>query len=251
MAARVELKSFSVGSFDNNVYILVDPAVGTSVLFDAPTDAERILRELDGTRLAAILMTHTDPDHVQALDEVRRTTGAPVGVHADDADRLPVKPDFFISDGESLEYGGIHLRALHTPGHTPGSLCFVTDGILIAGDTLFPGGPGNTRGDSSRSSPAYERSSSPFRMRPRSTRGTAIRPRSAPNGRISRNGSTEAGSGQRRRQTSSVCGDERYSAPSDVTTTSSSSPIAPARVGSPNSMVNTLPASSGTSGLAP
>ncbi|HLJ66488.1 MAG TPA: MBL fold metallo-hydrolase [Chloroflexota bacterium] len=150
MAARVELKSFSVGSFDNNVYILVDPAVGTSVLFDAPTDAERILRELDGTRLAAILMTHTDPDHVQALDEVRRTTGAPVGVHADDADRLPVKPDFFISDGESLEYGGIHLRALHTPGHTPGSLCFVTDGILIAGDTLFPGGPGNTRGDPAR-----------------------------------------------------------------------------------------------------
>lgn len=145
MSDGVELKRFSVGSFDNNVYILVNPATRESVLFDAPTDSPRILRELEGTTLKAILMTHTDADHVQALNEIVDATGAPVGVHALDADRLPRKPDFAIEDGEELEFAGIRIKAFHTPGHSPGGVSFVTDGILIAGDTLFPGGPGNTK----------------------------------------------------------------------------------------------------------
>src|SRR5947199_6242747 len=78
MASGVDLKSFSVGSFDNNVYILVDQATGVSVLFDAPTDAPRILRELEGTNLKYILMTHADGDHVQALEAVKSTTGVPI-----------------------------------------------------------------------------------------------------------------------------------------------------------------------------
>lgn len=145
MESDVELKSFSVGSLDNNVYILVDPATRESVLFDAPTDAQRILNELDGTRLKYILMTHTDADHVQALQEVRNATGAPVGVHPNDADRLPGKPDFELSDNQTLRFGARELKALHTPGHSPGSMSFVIGDILIAGDTLFPGGPGNTQ----------------------------------------------------------------------------------------------------------
>lgn len=142
--SKLELKQFSVGSMDNNVYILVDPKTKDSILFDAPTEAQRILRELDGTTLRAILMTHTDGDHVQALDEVRAATGAPVGVHADDADRLPGKADFEIHDGETLKFGSIELEARHTPGHSPGGVSFIVHDILIAGDTLFPGGPGNT-----------------------------------------------------------------------------------------------------------
>jgi glyoxylase-like metal-dependent hydrolase (beta-lactamase superfamily II) len=145
MADSLELKHFSVGSMDNNVYILVDRATGDSVLFDAPTDAPRILDTLQGTNLKAILMTHADGDHVGALRELKRQTGAPIGVHRLERDRLPVPPDFEIEDGQNLELGSIQLRALHTPGHTPGGLGFVTDGILIAGDTLFPGGPGNTQ----------------------------------------------------------------------------------------------------------
>jgi glyoxylase-like metal-dependent hydrolase (beta-lactamase superfamily II) len=145
MSDGIELKHFSVGSFDNNVYIMVNPATGSSVLFDAPTDAPRILSELQGTALKAILMTHTDPDHVEALNEIVQTTGAPVGVNPLDAPRLPRKPDFEIQDGQDLAFDGIHLKALHTPGHTAGSLCFLTGDTLIAGDTLFPGGPGNTQ----------------------------------------------------------------------------------------------------------
>ena len=85
MASKVELRKFSVGSMDNNVYILVDPETRDSVLFDAPTDAQRILEELKGTNLKQILMTHSDPDHVQALQEVRAATKAPVAVHPADA----------------------------------------------------------------------------------------------------------------------------------------------------------------------
>ena len=145
MASNIELKHFSVGSMDNNVYILIDPESKESVLFDAPTHADRILTELEGTQLKYILMTHTDMDHVQALQRVREATGAPVGVHPLDADRMPIPADFEIQDGQTFRFGNFELTALHTPGHSPGSLSFVTDGILIAGDTLFPGGPGNTQ----------------------------------------------------------------------------------------------------------
>lgn len=147
MTDSLELKQFSVGSMDNNVYILVDPATGDSVLFDAPAEAARILEALQGTNLKAILMTHADGDHVGALREVKERTGAPIGVHQLERDRLPIPPDFEIKDGQELNLGSIRLRAMHTPGHTPGGLGFVTDGVLIAGDTLFPGGPGNTQRD--------------------------------------------------------------------------------------------------------
>jgi glyoxylase-like metal-dependent hydrolase (beta-lactamase superfamily II) len=144
MTSDIELKHFSVGSMDNNVYILVDPNSRESVLFDAPTDAPRILAALEGTTLKYILMTHADGDHVQALKEVQEATGAPIGIHPSEARLLPVPPDFELSDGQIIRFGGIELRAMHTPGHTPGGMSFVTGDILIDGDTLFPGGPGNT-----------------------------------------------------------------------------------------------------------
>jgi glyoxylase-like metal-dependent hydrolase (beta-lactamase superfamily II) len=145
MSDGIEMKSFSVGSFDNNVYILIDPSTRESVLFDAPTDAPRILRELEGTTVRYILMTHADQDHVQALEEVKQATGAPVGIHPSERDRLPVPPDFELSDNQTIQFGNLELKAMHTPGHTPGGMSFLTGDILIDGDTLFPGGPGNTK----------------------------------------------------------------------------------------------------------
>lgn len=145
MSEGVELKQFSVGDWDNNVYILVDRATGDSVLFDAPTDAPRILEALQGTNPVYILMTHADRDHIGALDDVRQATGAPVGAHPSEADRLPSPPDFQLGDGQILRFGNSELRVLHTPGHSPGGTSFVAGDLLIAGDTLFPGGPGNTK----------------------------------------------------------------------------------------------------------
>lgn len=145
MSDGIELKAFSVGNFDNNVYILIDPATKESVLFDAPTDAPRILAELNGTQLKYILMTHADSDHVQALQEIRQQTGVPVGIHPSEVDRLPRPSDFELKDGQTVEFGNARLRTMHTPGHSPGGMSFHTGDILIAGDTLFPGGPGNTK----------------------------------------------------------------------------------------------------------
>ncbi|HEX6510323.1 MAG TPA: MBL fold metallo-hydrolase [Chloroflexota bacterium] len=149
--ADIELKQFSVGPYDNNVYILVDTKSGESVLFDAPTDASRIVRELDGTSLKYILMTHADQDHIGALRQVKQATGAAVGVHPADAGNLPVPPDLELEDGRIVRLGTSTLKCLYTPGHTPGSMCFLVGDILIAGDTLFPGGPGSKSG---RISPA-------------------------------------------------------------------------------------------------
>src|SRR5947209_16953454 len=132
MATDVELKAFSVGTFDNNVYILVDPSTNESVLFDAPFEAEKILAALEGTHLRYILMTHADSDHVQALEEIKAKTGAPIGAHADTSWNMPLKPDFEINDGDEITFGNVTLKAMYTPGHSPGSLCFLTGDILIA-----------------------------------------------------------------------------------------------------------------------
>jgi glyoxylase-like metal-dependent hydrolase (beta-lactamase superfamily II) len=144
MPTQPHVRSYSTGQLDNNVYILVDPASQESVLIDAPGDAQRILQELEGTTLKLILMTHADPDHITALEEIHERTGAPVGVSPAEERRLPHLPDFHIHDGDVFTVGSLQIRAVATPGHTPGGMSFIVDGLVFAGDTLFPGGPGNT-----------------------------------------------------------------------------------------------------------
>jgi glyoxylase-like metal-dependent hydrolase (beta-lactamase superfamily II) len=140
----VEIQTLSVGSMDNNVYILRCPDTGEGVIVDAAAEAERILEAAEGTPIRYILQTHGHRDHVQALAELKRVLGAPVGVHRDDAEMLPVIPDFFLVDGDRITFGAQELLVIHTPGHTPGGVCFLVGRTLISGDTLFPGGPGAT-----------------------------------------------------------------------------------------------------------
>jgi len=139
-----DLTTFSVGPYDNNVYILSDPGSRAALLIDAANEAPRIMRELEGLRVSHILTTHGHPDHVQALESVRRDTGARFTCHEDDAPLMPIRPDLHAHDGDRFRFGDYELQTLHTPGHTPGSLCFLIDDHLFTGDTLFPGGPGNT-----------------------------------------------------------------------------------------------------------
>ncbi len=112
---------------------------------DAPGNTDRILKGLEGTRPALILITHNHLDHTGELRELASALQVPVAAHPADAAELPVPTDQSLQDGDIIAVGALHLTALHTPGHTPGSLCFLTDRFLIAGDTLFPGGPGHTR----------------------------------------------------------------------------------------------------------
>ena len=141
---RYQVTAFSVGPYDNNVYVLRDARLGEALLIDAANEAPRILKELEGLRVATILTTHGHADHVQALVAVRGSTHARFACHADDAGMMPIPPDQRVQDGEVFRFGDHELRAVHTPGHTPGSICFLIDDLLFSGDTLFPGGPGNT-----------------------------------------------------------------------------------------------------------
>lgn len=142
----------ALGPMDNNVYVVVSPSTHESVVVDASHDAGRIAEATEGTVVRSIVLTHGDRDHVDALQDLRQRLGVPVGVHPADADRLPAPPDFELADGQDITVGDITLRVVHTPGHTPGSVCLYLAGesTLISGDTLFPGGPGATRGDKDR-----------------------------------------------------------------------------------------------------
>jgi glyoxylase-like metal-dependent hydrolase (beta-lactamase superfamily II) len=134
-----------VGPYDNNVYVLSDPKSQEALLIDAANDAPRIIKELEGLRVSHILTTHGHADHVQALKPVREQTHAQFTCHEADESMMPIKADHRVQDGERFRFGEYELVAIHTPGHTPGSICLLGGEQLFSGDTLFPGGPGNTR----------------------------------------------------------------------------------------------------------
>jgi glyoxylase-like metal-dependent hydrolase (beta-lactamase superfamily II) len=138
------LVTFSVGPHDNNVYVLSDPKTKEALLIDAANDAPRIIKELEGLRVSHILTTHGHADHVQALKSVRQQTHAQFTCHEADESMMPIKADHRVQDGERFRFGEYELVAIHTPGHTPGSVCFLGGEHLFSGDTLFPGGPWNT-----------------------------------------------------------------------------------------------------------
>jgi len=140
----IQIEKLELGPFGTNAYILICRQTGASVLVDAPAEASTILERLKGTTPKYILMTHNHMDHTGALSELKSALNVPVAAHRDDSGNLPLKPDTQLNNGDVLSCGEIELSVLHTPGHTPGSLCFLTGNYLIAGDTIFPGGPGKT-----------------------------------------------------------------------------------------------------------
>jgi glyoxylase-like metal-dependent hydrolase (beta-lactamase superfamily II) len=146
-AAGLQVKKFSVGSFDNNVYVI--SSNGVALIVDGADDADRILAEVADVTVKAILQTHGHPDHVQALTRLKGELDVPIYAHVRDARMLPVNSED-LGEADSIRIGDATVRVLHTPGHTPGSLCFVSEPFLFSGDTLFPGGPGNTDGDPKR-----------------------------------------------------------------------------------------------------
>ena len=144
--------------FTNNCYLLRCAATGETLLVDAAGDAPRLLELVDeaaGGRLVGVVETHGHWDHVQALVEVKEATGAPVMCHEGDAGDLPVPPDRLLGDGATLRFGEVELEVVHLLGHTPGSVAIVYRGDperphVFTGDSLFPGGVGNTDKDPAR-----------------------------------------------------------------------------------------------------
>jgi glyoxylase-like metal-dependent hydrolase (beta-lactamase superfamily II) len=136
--------------FNNNCYLLRDTASGDTLLVDAAGDPERLLEALGDGRLVGVVETHGHWDHQQALEAVVAATGAPVLATAADAADLPLPVDRFLEDGDVVTVGAHALTAITIVGHTPGSVALhlaADGGHLFTGDTLFPGGVGNTDKD--------------------------------------------------------------------------------------------------------
>ena len=147
---EIEITKLSVGSMDNNAYLLHAPATGESILIDAADEADRILGVVGERRVGALVTTHRHNDHWRALAAVAVATGAPTLAGEADAGAIDYPIDRTLAHGDEVSAGPITLHVLHTPGHTPGSVCLLLEtsgspsGHLFTGDTLFPGGPGRT-----------------------------------------------------------------------------------------------------------
>jgi glyoxylase-like metal-dependent hydrolase (beta-lactamase superfamily II) len=155
----VTLTKLAVGSFENNVYLLVD-ATGQGLLIDAAAEPSRIIELIGDTPVAKIVTTHQHQDHWQALAEVRAATGAVTVAHPLDAPGIPVPTDELVEDGGTIQFGNTTLSVTHLVGHTPGSIALTLDGDgqapqLFPGDCLFPGGVGNTEKDQARFETLY------------------------------------------------------------------------------------------------
>ena len=140
----LEIHKVVVGPVDNNVFVLRCRHTGDAVLIDAANEHDLLLELARDLGVRRVLETHGHWDHIQAVPELR-DAGYDVAVTAEDAAML-TSYDSTIDDEDVIEVGRLRLHAIHTPGHTPGSVCFTIEGtpVLFSGDTLFPGGPGNT-----------------------------------------------------------------------------------------------------------
>ena len=142
---NIQIEKLELGPFGTNAYIVTCLKTLDSVLVDTPADASAIMGRLRNTNPKYILLTHDHMDHLGAFSELHSKLKVPAAAHALDARNLPSSPEMLLSDGDTVSFGGLKFQVLHTPGHTPGSLCFLYSNYLISGDTIFPGGPGKTR----------------------------------------------------------------------------------------------------------
>lgn len=147
----MNIKTFVAGPIEANNYLLTDG--NEAVLIDCSEVKPEILKELEGKILKYILLTHGHFDHVLGVNQMREKTGAKVLVNENDVQRMEEsanimltfgvqgvqtpKADEFINDGDRIKFGNTEIKAIATPGHTEGGICYFVDGKLFSGDTLF------------------------------------------------------------------------------------------------------------------
>jgi hydroxyacylglutathione hydrolase len=156
------IKRLVVGSLSANCYVVGSEIAREGMVIDPGGDAEDIFRAISNSRLdiKVILLTHGHSDHIAALYDIQDRTGAKVAIHAADAQFLhgqgsfsmmfgisyktPDPPDRLLNEGDTIEIDELSFKVLHTPGHTPGSICLLIDDKVFTGDTLFYRGIGTT-----------------------------------------------------------------------------------------------------------
>ena len=159
---KLTIQSFAVMPFDENCYVVSDDT-GEGVVIDPGGMAKEILAYIREAKLSikAVLDTHGHCDHIGANDAIRDETGAPLYIHKADAPMLSdmrlnlsafmgfkalSRPaaEHLLSEGDKISFGQSELEVIHTPGHTVGGVCFVGDGVVFTGDTLFAGSIGRS-----------------------------------------------------------------------------------------------------------
>ena len=140
------LKKLAVGLYQANCYILGCKETNEGLVIDPGGDVFHIVNEITKMDLVIkyILITHGHFDHTGGVNELRRITKAPVYLHPADAfgSRFPI--DVNLADGQEIKLGTYTISVIHTPGHSPGGVCFHTNGAIFTGDTLFAGSIGRT-----------------------------------------------------------------------------------------------------------
>lgn len=140
------LRQLVVGPYQSNCYILACKDTLEGVVIDPGDEVLRITKEIsrNGIRVRHILITHGHIDHIGGAEELKRITKAPVLIHPHDAQALRIPPDGSLQEGQKIQVGAYTLSVIHTPGHSPGCVCFLAPGAVFTGDTLFAGSVGRT-----------------------------------------------------------------------------------------------------------
>jgi len=125
-----------------NCYVVSDAATKEAVVIDPGLPAEKITDQAAGLKVKHILATHGHPGHVGGKDDVKALTGGETGIHPQDAKQFLRSADRYLLDGDELEFGEFKIVVMHTPGHTPGSVCYVVANHAFVGDTILAGGIG-------------------------------------------------------------------------------------------------------------
>ncbi|MCY4640834.1 MAG: MBL fold metallo-hydrolase [Chloroflexi bacterium] len=134
-----------LGRFANVSYIVRPADGGPATVIDVPEGFEAVLEALAGREIGAVIVTHYHRDHWDGFDVFRGASGAPAYAGAEEIEIAESRQVRRLADGERVEIGGVGIEVIHTPGHTPGSICLRAGGVVFTGDTLFPGGPGASR----------------------------------------------------------------------------------------------------------
>lgn len=161
-ARPLRVLAMEVGPLAENTYIVGHAASGKAVVIDPGDESDEILRQLAGRgwTLDKILLTHGHFDHVGAVSALKERTGANVHIHPEDAERMmtagrqgamfglcvpdPPRPDVLVREGDSVSLGAVSFRVLHTPGHTPGHVTYLSGSLAFVGDLIFAGSIGRT-----------------------------------------------------------------------------------------------------------